>query len=151
PLRRIARVVLFLLALLAPRALPAAAQVAPDARWRSFSTEHFHVTYQEGLEPLARRAAERAEHAYHLLSGDLVGPPPGRVELVVANNVDYANGYATPFPTNRIVIYAPPPVDEPSLSFTDDWVELLVLHELTHIFHLDHAGGIWRPLRAVFG
>src|SRR5690606_8134937 len=44
PLRRIARVVLFLLALLAPRVLPAAAQVAPDARWRSFSTEHFHVT-----------------------------------------------------------------------------------------------------------
>lgn len=140
-----------LAALLLLAALPLRAQVAPDAEWRAFSTEHFRVTFEAGLEPLARRAAERAEYAYDLLSRELVEPPRGRIDLVLANNVDYANGYATPFPTNRIVVYAHPPADEPSLAFTHDWVELVVLHELVHIFHLDRAEGIWAPLRSVFG
>lgn len=140
-----------LILLLVASAAPLSAQIPPDARWRSFSTEHFHLTYQEELEPVARRAADRAEYAYRLLSSELTRPPAGRIDLVVANNVDFANGYATPFPTNRIVIYAHPPVDEPTLAFTDDWIELVVLHELVHIFHLDFAGGVWRPLRGLLG
>lgn len=148
-MRGIALPAALLLLLLAAR--PADAQIPPDADWRSFATEHFRVTFEEGLEPVARRAAERAEHAYALLSSELVRSPRGQIELVVANNVDLANGYATPFPTNRIVIYAHTPADETTLSFTDDWIELVVLHELVHIFHLDYAGGVWRPLRAVFG
>lgn len=54
------------------------------------------------------------------------------------------NGYATPFPTNRIVVYAHPPSDEESLRNYSDWNELVVTHELTHIFHLDRTRGIWR-------
>lgn len=145
---------LALAAVLLLAALPAAplgAQLPPDARWWSFDTPHFRVHYTEGLEPVARRAAERAERAYTEVAELLVRPPEGKVELLVADNVDYANGYATPFPTNRIVIYAQPPVAEPTLSYYDDWLELVITHELTHIFHLDYARGVWGPLRSVFG
>lgn len=144
------QICLALLLLLAPPAA-AAAQLAPDAEWHTLDTEHFRVHFTAGLEPVARRAADRAETAYAELAEALVDPPRGRVELVIADNVDYANGYATPLPSNRIVIYAHPPVDTPSLAFYDDWLELVITHELTHIFHLDYARGIWRPLRAVFG
>lgn len=140
-----------LIAALALAAPPLRAQLAPDARWHTFETPHFRVHYEEGLEPLARRAGDRAEAARAEISEALVRPPAGKVELVVSDNVDFANGYATPFPTNRVVIYAHPPVDEPSLSFYDDWLQLVITHELTHIFHLDYAGGIWRPLRSVLG
>lgn len=129
----------------------AGAQLPPHERWRTFDTEHFRIHYTEGLEPLARRAADRAETAYAELSRALVRPPRGRIDLVVADNVDFANGYATPFPTNRVVVYAHPPVDEPTLSFYDDWLQLVITHELVHVFHLDYAGGIWKPLRSVFG
>ena len=41
-----------------------------------------------------------------LLEAALVPAPAGRVHLVLADNVDYANGFATPFPRNRVVIFA---------------------------------------------
>jgi hypothetical protein len=133
------------------RAAPAAAQIPPDAHWRTLDTPHFRVNYVVGLEPLARHAADRAEHAYALLASRLPHAPRGKIDLMVADNVDYANGYATPLPTNRIVVYAHPPADLPELAFYADWVELVVLHELVHIFHLDTSRGIWAELRSVLG
>lgn len=109
------------------------------------------VTYGEGLEPLARRAAARAERAHALLSAELLAPPRGRIDLVVTDNLDLANGYATVYPRNRIVVYAHAPVDTPELGFYEDWLELLVLHELVHVFHIDTARGVWGDLRAVLG
>jgi hypothetical protein len=129
----------------------AGAQVAPDARWWTFDTPHFQVHYQDGLEALARRAAARAEEARTLLSQALVQPPRGRVHLVVADNLDYANGLANLFPRNRIVIYAHAPVSEPSLAYSTDWPELVVSHELAHVHHLDYASPPIRALRAVLG
>lgn len=127
------------------------AQLPPDVAWQTLRTEHFRVHFTPEIEQTARRAAASAERAYDLLSTQFVRPPTGDIDLLVADNVDFANGYATPFPRNRIVIYAHPPTDEPTLSFFDDWVELVVTHELTHIFHLDYGAGIWKPLRTVFG
>lgn len=54
------------------------------------------------------------------------------------------NGYATPFPSNRIVVYAHPATDQEGLRNYSDWNELVVTHELTHIFHLDRTRGVWR-------
>ncbi|HLL48213.1 MAG TPA: hypothetical protein VK399_16045, partial [Longimicrobiaceae bacterium] len=142
---------LALLVALALAAVPLRAQLPPDARWQTFDTPHFRVHYSEGLDSLARRAGDRAEAARAQLVATLVRAPAGKVDLVVSDNVDFANGYATPFPTNRVVIYAHPPVNEPSLAFYDDWLQLVITHELTHTFHLDYAGGIWRPLRRVLG
>ena len=128
-----------------------AAQLPPDAPWQTFHTANFRVHFTPGLEPAARRAAYHAENARRELHAGFVEAPRRRIDLVVSDNVDFANGYATPFPSNRIVVFAHPPTDELSLSFFDDWLELVVAHELVHIFHLDHAGGVWRVLRRVFG
>ena len=146
------RVRAFILALsMVLAAAPARAQVAPDARWHTFHTEHFAVHYQDGLEPLARRAAARAEEARALLGQALVPAPRGRVHLLVADNLDVANGLANVFPRNRVVIYAHAPVEEPSLAYAHDWVELVVSHELAHIHHLDYASDFLRGLRRVLG
>jgi Tol biopolymer transport system component len=128
-----------------------AAQVAPDARWYTFDTPHFQVHYEDGLEALARRAAARAEEARTALSEALVQPPRGRVHLVVADNLDYANGLASLIPRNRIVIYAHAPTEEPSLAYSYDWLDLVVSHELAHIHHLDYASPTIRALRTVLG
>jgi Tol biopolymer transport system component len=132
-------------------ASPLSAQVAPDGDWRTLDTPHFRVNFVTGLDSIAARAGERAERAYDLLAGQLPHAPRGRIELTLADNVDFANGYATPLPTNRIVVYTHPPLDSPELDFYADWVELIVLHELTHIFQLDTSEGIWRQLRTVLG
>jgi len=145
-LRRIAPLLCALLL-----AVPLAAQLPPDARWRTTETEHFRIHYTEGLDTLARRAADRAEAAHAALSEILVRAPRGKIDLVVSDNVDYSNGYATPLPTNRVVVFAHPPIDTPELGFYDDWLQLVVSHELAHIFHLDYAEGIPRLTRRVFG
>ena len=125
--------------------------VPPHREWLAFQTDHFNVTFPAGLEPLARRAAARAEWAHGLLSREFVPPPDGRIELLVTDHVDYSNGQATAFPRNRITLYAQPPAAEPTLAYSDDWLGLLTLHELVHIFHLDDASGMWTHLRTVFG
>jgi hypothetical protein len=108
------------------------------------------VHFTPAVEEEARRAAVNAERAYAELSTELV-PPRGTIDLVVSDNVDFVNGYATPFPTNRIVVYAHPPTDASGLRNYDDWNALVVTHELTHIFHLDRSRGIWRIGQGIFG
>ncbi|HEU4642038.1 MAG TPA: hypothetical protein VFS44_06240 [Gemmatimonadaceae bacterium] len=139
-----------LLALLAWLPASAAAQVAPDARWRTIRTAHFSVHFTPELDSIGRRAAADAEVAYAQLARRL-HPPRGPIDLVVADNVDYSNGFTTPFPTNRIIVYAHPPLDLPSLRFYDDWLSLVITHELTHVFHLDRTRGWWRVAQKVFG
>jgi hypothetical protein len=128
----------------------AAAQVAPDLHWQTIVTQHFHVNFAPGLEAVARRAAGSAERAYGRLSREL-HVPRAPLDLTVADNLDTSNGYTTVFPTNRIVIYSRPTVDATSLSFLDDWVDLVVTHELTHVFHLDRTAGWWGVAQHVFG
>lgn len=137
-------------AVLSTIGLPCVAQTNPSLHWRTISTDHFRVSFSDGLEDAARRAAGSAERAYAALAREL-HPPRGPISLVVADNLDVSNGYAVTFPSNRIVIYARPHVDAASLKFIDDWVDLVVVHELTHIFHLDRTRGLWRLGQYLFG
>ncbi len=137
-------------ALLVFAARAAGAQLPPNEDWRTLHTRHFRVHFTPAVEEEARRAAVNAERAYAELSSELV-PPRGTIDLVISDNVDYVNGYATPFPSNRIVVYAHPPTDASGLRNYDDWNALVVTHELTHIFHLDRSRGIWAIGQAIFG
>jgi hypothetical protein len=126
------------------------AQLVPHARWWTIETEHFRVHYTAGLEAEARRGAANAERAWREIERELKAPR-GKVDLVIADNVDYVNGYASSFPSNRIVVFAHPPVDAPELRNYDDWSRLVITHELVHIFHLDRADGLWRFGRTLLG
>ncbi len=124
---------------------------APDEDWRSLETTNFVVTFPAELEDLARRAAERAERAYERLRVALVEPPDGKIDLIVTDHDDQSNGFATLFPSNRVTIFARPPVDEISLQYFDDWLEVLITHELVHTFHLDHSSALGDAIRRVMG
>lgn len=130
---------------------PALAQVDPGATYRTLTTSHFRVIYQDGLEALARHAAGRAEITYAILARTLTSPPGLPIDIVIADDRDVSNGITTPLPSNRIWIYARPPVETPSLAFNHDWVDLVITHELAHAFHLDAHGPLGRVLRTVFG
>lgn len=131
-------------------AVPAAAQVRPDLAWQTIASPRLRVHFTPELEPLARRTLANAELAYARLAAELPAPR-GVVDIVVADRVDYANGSATPFPSNRIIVHARPPVDEPLLRNHEDWNLLLVTHEMAHVFQLDRAAGLWGLGQRVFG
>jgi hypothetical protein len=126
------------------------AQIDPSHHWLTLQTAHFRVNFTQSTEPLARRIAADAERAYGQLSEQL-HPPRGMIDIVLTDDIDESNGSATPYPTNRIVIYANPPVEETALRYTNDWGQLVITHELTHIFHLDRTRGIWLIGQHVFG
>ncbi len=128
----------------------AGAQVSPNLKWRTMDSQHFRVHFSPGLASFATDAINVAERAWVNLARELKAPR-GKIDLVVADNRDFANGYASAFPTNRIVIYAMPPTDVPLLRGSNNWLESVVTHELTHIFHLDRTEGLWRAARWVFG
>ena len=125
---------------------------APNEDWRTLTTEHFRVTFPVYLESLGRKAATRAEVAYEGLSDVLLEPGEGRIDLLVTDNSDISNGFAAVKPSRRITVFAAPPTDGFQLGYYDDWLELMITHELAHIFHLDKTGTLLgRVGRAVFG
>ncbi len=136
--------------LLAMTGAASAGAQAPNLDWRSIETPHFVVTFTPPTEGLARRIAADAERAYAQLAQQL-HPPRGKIDVVISDDVDASNGSATPFPTNRIVVYANPPVSESALRYTNDWGQLVITHELTHIFHLDRSRGVWSVGQKIFG
>lgn len=126
------------------------AQVDPRGAMRTIAMTHFRVHFRPDQEALARRAAFLAESAYAQLSRELA-PPAGPVDLLIADNVDASNGYAQVFPSNRVVIYAVPPIALRELRFHDEWLRMVITHEMAHIFQIDRARGAWALGRAVFG
>lgn len=122
----------------------------PGGRWWTMQTRHFRVHVRAEQRELGARAAGEAEAAWEALARELT-PPRRTIDLVVADNVDDANGFATIYPVPRVVVYAVPPAGDLQLGAYDRWLRLVITHELVHVFQLDLSRGWWRLAQHVFG
>src|SRR6266542_1461133 len=136
--------------LLLALARPAAAQVDPSGSWRTLHTQHFRIHFRPAYRVSAVVAAREAERAYALLSTEL-HRPRGIIDVTLSDDFDTPNGFTTTYPSNRFTILLVPPVSEPALQTFDSCERLVIVHELTHVFHLDRSRGIWKTLQTVFG
>lgn len=108
---------------------------------------HFDAPHQSSAE----RAIVIAERAHQRLSRELNWEPAEKTHLVLSDESDFANGYATVININRSVLFMAPPAGLGGLEDFDDWLDLLITHEYTHVLHLDKAEGAPGSLRSVFG
>jgi hypothetical protein len=140
-----------LVALALAGAASAQAQIAdPRVDWHTADSEHFRVHYRATQRAQAEAVARAAERAWPKVTADLQWEPRGRTEIAVYSEIDQANGFATPLPFSLIgVILAPP--DEGQLLENSAWLDLLLVHELTHVVHMDKVRGVPRVLQAIFG
>lgn len=122
----------------------------PSLRWRTIETRHFHIHFAEHNRPQARLAASTAERVYPSITSILAWQPRLRTHIVLLDSADFANGYASPIPFNYSAIFLSPP-DDGELLQNQDWLELVLTHELFHIVHLDKASGTPLNLRSVLG
>jgi len=141
--------VLVLLILL-PQALRGQAP-PPDGDFRTLRTDHFRITYPAELREVALRAARIAEEGLQLLDATFLPSARGVIDILLTDHVDASNGRAEIVPSPRITLWMAPPLEGLALSHFDEWLELVLLHELVHIVHLDATGPMGSVVRSLFG
>lgn len=142
--------VLLIVVLLVPT--PAEAQrYDPRLRFESLRTEHFTVHFHPGQHALANRVAGLAEEVHARLTAGFPGSERRHTHVILVDQDDSANGWATPLPYNiiELTVAAPPPSS--AIGYTDDWLRLVFTHEYVHILHLDRSRGVFGGLRRIFG
>src|SRR5436309_1459567 len=72
----------------------------PILRFRTISTEHFVVYFHQREEPLAARLAVIAEDTWRAMGRPLGTSPPARTHVVLVDQTELSNGFATPIPYN---------------------------------------------------
>jgi hypothetical protein len=130
----------------------AADRYDPSLRFRTIATPHFFIHFHQGEEALAQRLAQVAEqvHEERILKLGAASSRE-RTHVILVDQTDLANGWASPLPFNTIEITAAAPRADDVVGNTDDWLRMVFAHEYTHILHLDRARGWIGGLRRVFG
>lgn len=123
----------------------------PDLRWRTIETEHFFVHYYAGQEEAADRVAMVAEKAYGELSLGWSHDVFLKIHVTLVDDQDTANGSANVVPYPRINAFTTAPEAQSPLEAYDDWLDILITHELTHVVHLDTVHGLSRLANALLG
>ncbi len=123
-----------------------------DQKWKTLETKHFHIHYYAGNEDAAARIAMVTERAHDRLR-QLLGHEPRflKTHIIVNDHTDSANGSATPSPYPRINAYVTAPETMSVLEAYDDWLDILMTHELVHVYHLDTVHGLPRVVNAIVG
>lgn len=142
------RVLFFVLSFLFVPLFSQAASFDPVAEWKTLHGDHFDVHFHSGDEALAQRALLIAEDVHASLAPLFRWSPDTPTQIVLSDSTDAANGYASPVPYNRIVLFVTTPqrvIDH------GDWLQNLITHEYVHILHLDKAIHAPLLLRRVLG
>jgi Tol biopolymer transport system component len=123
----------------------------PALHWRTLYTTHFAIHFHAGEESLAQEVATIAERVHTRLSATFAWQPRERTQVMLTDRVDVSNGSASPLPRNEMWLIVTPPDGSSVIGDYDNWLELLITHEYTHILQLDKVGGLPQGLHKVFG
>jgi hypothetical protein len=122
----------------------------PRLAFRVLSTPRADIYFHRGEESLAGRLSRIIDEIVPEVDRRL-GAPRGRLRVILVDQTDEANGWATVIPYNLIEITAVPPPGDSIIGNTDDWLRLVFAHEYTHVVHLEKSGGMLGGLRHLFG
>ncbi len=130
---------------------PAYSALSHDAAltWQTLHTPNFRIHFHDGLADQAQNVAAIAENVHRRLTPYFSWQPKLATDIVLMDEVDFANGFATPLPSNRIVLWLAPP--EEGVGDYGPWLESLITHEYVHTLHLDKAVGSPAFFQQVFG
>ena len=125
--------------------------VDPGLDWKTVESEHLYVHFADGNKALAERTLAITETVHQQLTKKLNWNPREKTHIVLSDETDQPNGFATPIFFNRTVLFLAPPTSVNTLEDFDDWLTTLITHEYTHIVHLDKSAGSPEYLRNIFG
>lgn len=143
----VATVLMALLPAVAAHAYPA----RPDEDFRTLHTAHFRISYPVQHRLVALQVAVIAEEAFEILTQRLKYEPHTPSDIVITDRTDGANGLSAILPVQVIRLFLAPPYTSDRLDYYDDYLRLLIYHEMTHAIHTDEVRGIPKVLRYLFG
>ncbi len=127
------------------------AGLSPETAYKTFETKNFRFVYADGYFEFTENAANHFEHAHSILQPVLRWTPRQKTTVLIADNMDAANGFAMPLFRVGMVLIATPPETWFSTSYAEDWIKLLVFHEYVHFLNIDPTTEWMEGLRIVFG
>ncbi|MBN1500554.1 MAG: hypothetical protein JW982_10375 [Spirochaetes bacterium] len=119
--------------------------------WKTIETPHFRIHYTEGLKVHAMKLTDITEKYYDILTRREKWKPAAKTDVILMDVTDFSNGYSTPFPENKVVMYLSRPQPHDTIGNFDEWLTLLFIHEYTHVLDIDMINGIPACGRVVFG
>ncbi len=125
----------------------------PQIKWKEISDSQFVVIFPAGYETSATYTLTLAGQMLPKLR-DIVGPHiqiRGQIRIVLTDSVDDANGSATYFPYNQIEIFLFNPPPDSILGSYQEWIHLVLPHELVHILHANSVSGFTNFMRRLLG
>ena len=126
---------------------PLAAQdpVRPWLPWRTIVTPTHRLHFTAELEPVARDVASRIERIDSAITAIVGSSARKPIDVVIDDPYAISNGYALPFLDRPVTVWWATPADPRSdIGNFTTWSELLAIHELAHLAHLN------RPSRNPF-
>jgi len=98
--------------------------VDPGLDWKTIESEHLYVHFADGNKAIAERALVIAEAAHLRLTAELDWYPKEKTHVILSDETDQPNGFATPIFFNRTVIFLAPPTSVDTLEDFDDWLKI---------------------------
>lgn len=124
---------------------------APHLVWNTIDSDWCTIHFHEETEVQARKVAAYCDVAVHYNASILASYPTEKIEIIVSDATDFENGFAITVPYNRVNLFTVGPSSASQLGYTSDSLELLVIHEIFHIVHLEISSGIPAFFNRVFG
>ncbi|MHB0896893.1 MAG: hypothetical protein ACYC1A_05005 [Spirochaetales bacterium] len=146
--------VLFLFILLAvSNGSPVMAQAVRSLdRVGHIRTESFDIYYSASLADQGKRLASFADAVLADLCGFFGFAPPARkIPVLISDREIDLNGYFSPYPSNRILIFAAGAGASGQLASLSDELRSVFTHELTHFVTLTLRSPFWSGLAALSG
>lgn len=118
-------------------------------KWSQIKTPHFRLIFPREIKATAERTANVLETVYQPVSKTL-GREPRPISILLQNQTTVSNGFVTLYP-RRSEFYTTPPQDYTLLG-TNNWLDLLAVHEFRHIVQNDKAlTGTTKLMYQLFG
>ena len=116
--------------------VPLFAQAPYDA-WRTMRTPHFRIHYPAEYEGWATRTAAKIEAVRAAVVKEVGFDPLQTTDILIGNPRAETNGLTIALlDSPRIVLWTEPPQPDLALGEFRDWIDLLTVHETTHLVHL---------------
>ena len=103
---------------------------APSGQWYRMCTPHFDILFSANLSREAKRLANTLEHLYEPVARSL-SVQPRRISVILRRQQANANGFFALLP-RRVEFFTFPSQDY-KFHNTNDWLDLLAVHELRHV------------------